>query len=60
MGALIESYDATDPAIELIGYRHGYHGLLTGNSITIGPEERAGAKLLHRYGGSPTAFSFAG
>jgi diphosphate-dependent phosphofructokinase len=53
VGALIETYDATDPGIELIAYRHGYHGLLTGNSIRIGPDERAGAALLHRYGGSP-------
>jgi pyrophosphate--fructose-6-phosphate 1-phosphotransferase len=53
VGALIETYDATDPDIELIAYRHGYHGLLTGNSITIGAEERAGAALLHRFGGSP-------
>jgi len=53
VGALIETYDATDPDIELIAYRHGYHGLLTGNSITVGPEERAGAALLHRFGGSP-------
>src|SRR5688500_20352385 len=53
VGALIETYDATDPDIELIAYRHGYHGLLTGTSITIGPEERAGAALLHRFGGSP-------
>lgn len=53
VGALIETYDATDPGIELVAYRHGYHGLLTGNSVVIGPEERAGAALLHRYGGSP-------
>lgn len=53
VGALIETYDATDPDIELIAYRHGYHGLLTGNSVVIGPEERAGAAVLHRYGGSP-------
>lgn len=53
VGALIETYDATDPAIELIAYTHGYHGLLTGTSIVIGPEERAGAALLHRFGGSP-------
>jgi pyrophosphate--fructose-6-phosphate 1-phosphotransferase len=53
VGALIETYDATDPDIELIAYRHGYHGLLTGTSIVIGPQERAGAALLHRYGGSP-------
>ena len=53
VGALIETYDATDPGIELIAYQHGYHGLLTGNSLVIGPEERAGAALLHRFGGSP-------
>ncbi|WP_210648531.1 pyrophosphate--fructose-6-phosphate 1-phosphotransferase [Nocardioides sp. SYSU D00065] len=53
VGALIETYDATDPEIELIAYKHGYHGLLTGNTVVIGPEERAGASLLHRYGGSP-------
>ena len=53
VGALIETYDATDPDIELIAYKHGYHGLLTGNTVTIGSEERAGASVLHRYGGSP-------
>ncbi len=53
VGALIETYDATDPEIELVAYRHGYHGLLTGTSVAIGPEERAGASLLHRFGGSP-------
>ena len=53
VGALIETYDATDPEIELIAYQHGYHGLLTGNSVTIGPEERANAAVLHRFGGSP-------
>ncbi|WP_374456613.1 pyrophosphate--fructose-6-phosphate 1-phosphotransferase [Nocardioides sp.] len=53
VGALIESYDAADPSIELMAYKHGYHGLLTGNSLVIGPEERAGASLLHCYGGSP-------
>lgn len=53
VGALIELYDAADPDIELIAYRHGYHGLLTGDHVVIGPDERAGASLLHRFGGSP-------
>ncbi|SED33387.1 pyrophosphate--fructose-6-phosphate 1-phosphotransferase [Nocardioides exalbidus] len=53
VGALIETYTATDPDIELLAYQHGYHGLLTGTSVEIGPEERAGAALLHRFGGSP-------
>jgi pyrophosphate--fructose-6-phosphate 1-phosphotransferase len=53
VGALIETYDARHPDVELVAYRHGYHGLLTGNSLVIGPEERAGAAVLHEYGGSP-------
>ena len=53
VGALIETYDRTDPDVELIAYLHGYHGLLTGNHVVIGPEERAGASVLHRFGGSP-------
>ena len=53
VGALIETYDATDPEIELIAYLHGYHGLLTGNHVVIGPDVRAGAAVLHRFGGSP-------
>ncbi len=53
IGALIELYDAADPTIELIAYRHGYHGLLTGNRFVIGPEVRANSAVLHRFGGSP-------
>ena len=53
VGALIETYDRTDPDVEVIAYLHGYHGLLTGNHVVVGPEERAGAALLHRFGGSP-------
>ena len=53
VGALIETYDRTDPDVELIAYLHGYHGLLTGNHVVVGSAERAGAALLHRFGGSP-------
>jgi pyrophosphate--fructose-6-phosphate 1-phosphotransferase len=53
IGALIETYDAQDHDVEIIAYRHGYHGLLTGNSVEIGPEVRANAAVLHRFGGSP-------
>jgi pyrophosphate--fructose-6-phosphate 1-phosphotransferase len=53
VGALIETYDRTDPDVEVIAYLHGYHGLLTGNHVVVGPEERAGASRLHRFGGSP-------
>ena len=53
VGALIETYDRTDPDVEIIAYLHGYHGLLTGTHVVVGPEERAGAAVLHRFGGSP-------
>jgi pyrophosphate--fructose-6-phosphate 1-phosphotransferase len=53
VGALIETYDRTDPEVELIAYLHGYHGLLTGNHVVVGPDVRAGAAVLHRFGGSP-------
>lgn len=53
VGGLIERYTAIAPEIEIIGYRDGYAGLLTGNSVTIDDEVRAGAHLLHGFGGSP-------
>ena len=53
LGALIEGYTARAPQVELIGYRHGYHGLLTGDSLVVDDETRRGASLLHRFGGSP-------
>ena len=53
VGALIERYTALDPAIEIIGYRNGYAGLLGGDSVTVTPEDRERAHLLHRFGGSP-------
>ncbi|HET6919114.1 MAG TPA: pyrophosphate--fructose-6-phosphate 1-phosphotransferase, partial [Jiangellaceae bacterium] len=38
---------------ELIAYPDGYAGLLAGRSITVTPEARSRAHLLHRFGGSP-------
>ena len=53
VGGLIERYTEVAPEVEIIGYLDGYAGLLTGNSITVTPEGRAGAHLLHSFGGSP-------
>lgn len=53
VGALIERYTALQPDTELIAYRHGYHGLLTGNHVVIDDAARHGASVLHRFGGSP-------
>ncbi|AZI58295.1 pyrophosphate--fructose-6-phosphate 1-phosphotransferase [Nakamurella antarctica] len=53
VGGLIERYTELAPEVEIIAYKHGYQGLLAADYITITPEIRAGAGLLHRFGGSP-------
>ncbi len=53
VGGLIERYTELAPEVELIGYLDGYAGLLTGTSIPVTEDVRAGAHLLHRFGGSP-------
>ena len=53
IGALIERYTELSPETEIIAYRHGYQGLLTGDYFTVTPEVREKVRLFHRFGGSP-------
>lgn len=53
IGGLIERYTEVAPEVEIIAYRNGYQGLLTGDFLTVTPQVREKAALLHRYGGSP-------
>jgi len=53
VGKLITRYSEVLPEAEIIAYQYGYHGLLTGTSITIDAEARANAAVLDRFGGSP-------
>lgn len=53
IGALIVEYKHKAPESEMIGYLHGYRGLLTGNSLEINREIREGAERLFAFGGSP-------
>jgi pyrophosphate--fructose-6-phosphate 1-phosphotransferase len=53
VGALIERYTALLPNVEILGYQHGYHGVLTGASVLVDEAARMRAHLLHEYGGSP-------
>ena len=53
VGALIERYTALLPDVEIIAYRHGYHGVLTGSSVVVDASARAFASVLQDYGGSP-------
>lgn len=52
VGMLIERYNETNPEVEIIAYKHGYHGLLTGQYFTIDAEARTWATRLPNYGGS--------
>ncbi len=53
IGGLIERYTEVAPEIEIIAYKNGYQGLLTGDYLTVTPTVRAKAGLLHAFGGSP-------
>ena len=53
VGGLIGRYSDVAPDVELIAYRSGYQGVLLGDSISITPDMREKAHLLHRHGGSP-------
>jgi pyrophosphate--fructose-6-phosphate 1-phosphotransferase len=53
VGALIERYTQLVPDVEIIAYRHGYHGVLTGTSVVVDASARAFARVLQEYGGSP-------
>src|SRR5438067_12533698 len=53
VGGLIERYTEVAPDVRIIAYRNGYAGLLTGDSVEVNDEVRAGAGRLHAFGGSP-------
>ncbi|WP_110181621.1 pyrophosphate--fructose-6-phosphate 1-phosphotransferase [Nocardioides solisilvae] len=53
VGALIETWTKVSPGTEVLGYRHGYQGLLTGDSVLVDDAARRDAAVLHHFGGSP-------
>jgi diphosphate-dependent phosphofructokinase len=57
IGGLIERYSDIAPDVEIIAYRHGYEGLLMGDSVTVTPAVRQNASVLHSFGGSPIGSS---
>lgn len=50
---LIERYTELAPDAEIIGYRHGYQGLLLGDHLPVTEHVRRNAALLDQFGGSP-------
>jgi pyrophosphate--fructose-6-phosphate 1-phosphotransferase len=53
LGYLIEMYTEKDPNIEILCYKSGYKGLLSGDSVLVSAEMRAKATTLQEHGGSP-------
>lgn len=57
IGGLIQRYTELAPEVEIIVYKHGYQGLLTGDFLEVTDVVREKAALLHLYGGSPVGNS---
>ena len=53
IGGLIEKYNQLDSDIEMIGYMHGYRGLLLGKSVVFSKEVKDNFHVLYDFGGSP-------
>ena len=53
IGGLIEKYNEISPESEIIGYLHGYRGLLLGNSIKISDKVKQNFSALYNFGGTP-------
>lgn len=53
IGGLIEKYNDISPDSEIIGYLHGYRGLLLGKSIEFSKEVKENFSVLYEFGGTP-------
>jgi len=53
IGGLVEKYNQLDSDIEILGYMHGYRGLLLGKSVIFSKEVKDNYQVLYNYGGSP-------
>ena len=53
IGGLIEKYNELDPNIQMVGYMHGYRGLLLGKSVIFSNEVKKNYQVLYDFGGSP-------
>lgn len=53
VASLVEEWDRHDPSVSIIGYRSGYAGLLTGDSVVIDADIRRSIHRAHNLGGSP-------
>ena len=57
VGGLIEKYNEISPNSEIIGYKHGYRGLLLGESITFSQKVKDNYETFYDFGGTPVGNS---
>ena len=53
IGGLIEKYNELSPDSEIIGYEHGYRGLLVGKRIKFSDTVKKNYSTLYNFGGTP-------
>ena len=53
IGGLLEKYNEISPDSEIIGYEHGYRGLLLGKSIEFSNRAKETFSTLYNFGGTP-------
>ena len=53
IGHLIKNYSKNDKSIQMIGYLHGYKGLLLGKSMEISKDIIDSCEILYDFGGTP-------
>ena len=53
IGGLVEKYNEVSPHAEIIGYMHGYRGLLLGETVEFSKETKEAYEVLYDFGGTP-------
>jgi pyrophosphate--fructose-6-phosphate 1-phosphotransferase len=53
IGGLIEKYNEMSPNAEIIGYMHGYRGLLLGETVEFSKKVKESHAVLYDFGGTP-------
>ena len=53
IGGLVEKYNEVSPHAEIIGYMHGYRGLLLGETVEFSKKTKKAYEVLYDFGGTP-------
>ena len=53
IGGLVEKYNEMSPHAEIIGYMHGYRGLLLGETVEFSKKIKEAYEALYDFGGTP-------